>query len=297
MIYSEFRSILIKSQLYIVKYQKVKMLNLQKISVVTIINPGTRFYVTAVKSFMYQTYKNAEWIVIDNSGKNLIGAKFAKYEQKDERIRFFENPIVLRHDEVLKQAFDLAQGSYLAFLDPQDYWIHDKLSRQVGFMMRFGAPLSHTSYAFGDDKCHLLNIGCYHISGDFNLLNYKTKNPACISTLMINKERTRIDFEKYEEGENSDLMTFFLKNGLISAGLTDVMTLCRPVFDKKTQTKIDGLIRDLLLANPDDKTTALRVVEHHAYSAKNVDGLKLDPSVCIGHEVVTSMNKLRNFKI
>ena len=273
------------------------MLDLKKISVVTIINSGTRFYVTAIKSFMYQTYKNAEWIIIDNSARNLIASKIDRYMQKDERIRFFYNEIPLSRPEVLKQAFNAAQGSYIAFLDPQDYWVIDKLSRQIALMMRFGAPMSHTSYAFADDKCHLLPIGCYHVEGELNLLNYKIKNPVSVSTLMLNKDRVAIDFSKYEEGENSDLMTFFLKNGVVSTGTTDVMTLCRPIFDRKTQSKMDDMIRRLMISNPDDKTTALRVVEHHAYGALNVEGLKLDPNICIGHDVIASLNRLRNFKI
>lgn len=273
------------------------MLDLKKISVVTIINSGTRFYVTAIKSFMYQTYKNAEWIIIDNSGRNLIASKLDRYMQKDERIQFYHNEFPLSKADVLKQAFELASGAYIAFLDPQDYWINDKLSRQIAVMMRFGAPMTHTSYAFGDDKCHLLPIGCYHIEGELNLLNYKLKNPVSISTLMLSKDRTVIDFSKYEEGENADLMTFFLKNGVVSTGIADVMTLCRPIFDKKTQSKMDDMIHRLMISNPDDKTTALRVIEHHAYGALNVEGIKLDPSICIGHDVVSSLNRLRNFKV
>lgn len=273
------------------------MSDLRKISVITIINPGTRFYVTAIKSFIYQTYQDTEWIIIDNSGHHLIASKIRPYIEKDERIKFFQNTFVHSKLDVLQQALDLAEGMYVAFLDPQDYWTNEKLARQIAFMMRFGSPLSHTSYAFGDDKCHLINIGCYHVGGDYNLLNYKPSNPISVSTLMLNHDRAVLDFSKFNEMEAADLMTFFLKNGLVSSGLTDVMTLCRPIFDKTTQSKIDHLVHDLLVANPEDKTTLLRVVEHFAHQALNVENLHLDPGVCIGYEVITSLNKLRNFKI
>ncbi|MBR6327379.1 MAG: glycosyltransferase [Alphaproteobacteria bacterium] len=273
------------------------MSDLRKISVITIINPGTRFYVTAIKSFVYQTYQDTEWIIIDNTGHNLMASKIRPYLQNDERINFVQNTFVRPKLAVLEQALELAEGVYVAFLDPQDYWTDEKLARQVGFMMRFGTSLSHTSYAFGDDKCHLINIGCYHVSGDYNLLNYRPQNPVAASTLMLNKDRAVLDFSKFDQTENTDLMTFFLKNGLVSSGLTDVLTLCRPIFNKNTQSQIDHLVHELLIANPDDKTTLLRVVEHYAHQALNVENLHLDPGVCIGYEVITSLNKLRNFKV
>jgi len=273
------------------------MSELKKVSVVTIINKGTRFYVTAIKSFLYQSYANTQWIVIDNSGRNIVASKIAKYLQKDTRISFYNNEKVLTAPEVFKQAIDLCNGSYVAFLDPQDYWIKDKLMRQLSFMMRFAAHLCHTSYAFADDKCHLLPIGCYHVEGNFNILNYSTKNPVSLSTLMLYKDHVKLDFGKYDNEEGTDLMTFLLKNGLVSTGIADVMTLCRPIFDKSTQSKIDELLHRLMVENPDDKTTSMRVIEHLAYNALNVEGIKLDPSVCIGHDVVTSLNRLRNFKI
>ncbi len=273
------------------------MADLKKISVVTVINKGSRFYMTALKSFLYQTYQNSEFIIIDNSGQNIVSSKISKYLNKDERIKIYTNAVSVTYKEILKQIFEYTTGSFIAFLDTKDYWVIDKLSRQIGFMMRFGTPMSHTSYGFGDDKCHLLPIGCYHITGDLNLLNYDQKNPVCISTLMINKDKVHIDFSKYEQDYEKNLMLFLLKNGIVSSGISDVLTLCRPVFDKKTQSKIENMIHELLLSNPEDKENPLRLIEYHAYNALNIEGLKLDPSICIGHDVITSLNRLRNFKI
>ena len=66
-------------------------------------------------------------------------------------------------------------------------------------MSRFAAKLSHTAYAFADDKYHLLPIGCYHVESELNLLNYKIKNPTAISTLMLHKDHVLLDFSKYED--------------------------------------------------------------------------------------------------
>ncbi|MBR2300267.1 MAG: glycosyltransferase [Alphaproteobacteria bacterium] len=273
------------------------MKNYRKISVVSILNKGMRFYMTAVKCFEYQTYQNTEWVIIDNTGKNMLSEKMEKYISQDERIRLIANDDVLSRQDVLKQAFEAATGEFVAFLEPDDFWVRDKLTRQLGFMSRYKAPLSHTSYAFADDKCNLLPIGCYHVDKELNLINYDLKNPVANSTLMLVKDNSAINFSNYEETEQTDLMTFLLKSGIVSSGMTDVMTLCRPVFEKQMQQKIEDLIKKVLQDNPKDTNIAFKVLEHHAYSALNVDGLKLDPTICIGYDVLESLTRLKKLKI
>ena len=272
------------------------MLEIKKISVVTIVEKGVRFYLTALKSFAYQSYRNSTWLIIDNTGTDILREKLQKYAAKDKRIRIVSNKTPLSKAAVLKQAFDLCTGDYIAFLNPTDFWVKDKMARQIGFMMRYKAPLCHTSYAFADDKYHLLPVGCYHIEKDLSLLNYTQKNPVSLSTLMLSCD-IRLDFSKFENSPESDEMTFFLKSGVVSAGMSDVLTLCRPVFDRQTQMKIDELINGLDKETPNAEVIVSRVLEHHAPSALNIEGLKLDPSVCIGYDVITSLTKLKNFKV
>lgn len=272
------------------------MVEIKKISVVSIVDKGTRFYITALKCFMYQTYQNTEWLIIDNTGSGILKAKLEKYIIKDERIRVISNMMPRTKPEVLKQAFELATGNYIAFLNPSDYWVSDKLARQTGFMLRYKASLSHTSYGFADDGCHLLPIGCYHIQKDLNMLNYSLKNPVSLSTLMISKDAL-IDFSKFEMSSDSDEMMFFLKTGLVSSGMSDVLTLCRPIFDEDTRAELEKMIASVSAQNPNAADITLRVLEHHAHAALNVEGLKLDPTICIGYDVIASLTKLRNYKI
>lgn len=273
------------------------MLELKKISVISIVNKGTRFYLTALKSFLYQTYLNTEWILIDNTGRNIIAPKIAQYLEKYPKIKLVSNETILSYKDVLKEAFENATGEYVAFLNPQDYWVKDKLARQIGFMMRYNAPLSHTGYAFGDDRANLIPIGCSYVQKEINYLNYNLKNPISISTLMLNKERTSLNLNKIDNEEHKDLMLFMLHSGLVSSGICEVMSLSRPIFDKETKDKIEALIKKVRQENPKDKSIVLRVLEYNAYKASNIAELKLEPIICIGHDVIESLARLREFKI
>ena len=272
------------------------MVEIKKISVISIVEKGMRFYLTALKSFAYQSYLNTEWLIIDNTGTSLLEKKLEKYTLKDNRIRVITNETPLSKALVLKQAFESACGDYVAFLNPSDFWVKDKLSKQTGFMMRYHAPLCHTSYAFADDQYHLLPVGCYHVEKDLSMLNYSYKNPISLSTLMIGKD-VHLDFSKFEYSHSTDIMSFFLKSGIVSSGMSDVLTLCRPIFDTQTRQKIEELIKGLSKDNPNAELITARVLEHHIHAALNVEGLKLDPSICIGFDVITSLTKLKNFKM
>lgn len=274
------------------------MAGLKKISVVSVLEKGMRFYLTALKSFLYQTYIDVEWIIVDNTGHNVLKNKLQRYLDGSRKIYVYANEKPLKEKDVLQQAFSLCNGEFIAFLDLKDFWTKDKLSKQIAFMLRYMTPISHTSYAFADDKCNLLSIGCYHSLRELNMLNYSLKNPVSNSTIMINKERFMPDFSRYEEDNpDFDFMMFLLKHGVVSSGMSEVMTLCRPIFDEERLSKIDAMVQQLLLENPEDKTIGQRVLEYHAGSALNVQGLKLDPSICIGYDVVLSLKKLKEIQI
>jgi len=273
------------------------MFEKDKISVVTVLDKGSRFYLTTMKSYFAQTYQNREWIIIDNTNNKVVAARLKPYMLKNSALKLVANEAPLSRAEILKQVFKTCKGRYIAFLKPEDYWLPDKLLRQSGFMLRYNAPISHTSYAFADDKYHLLPVGCYHIKKELNMVNYNAQNPVSISTVMFDKERISFDAGKFEEMKDFDFMMMLLVNGFVSSGMSDVLTLCRPIFDKKMRQKIEEILCQYASESKEDKTVSLRILEHYAFQAVNIASLSLDPAVCISYDVVDGLNKLKNFKI
>ena len=103
------------------------MLETKKISVVTVVRKGSRFYQSAIRSFFAQNYQNKEWLIIDNTGKDVLRTKLYKYTQKNQQIKIIPNSQPLQNIDLLKQIFHQTSGSYIAFLKPEDYWHIEKL--------------------------------------------------------------------------------------------------------------------------------------------------------------------------
>ncbi|MBQ8575655.1 MAG: glycosyltransferase [Clostridia bacterium] len=93
---------------------------------------------TAVNSVLGQTYKNIEIVIVDDSPST--------YEKRAEVKAYVE---ALEHDKVIylqneknlggsltrNRGIDASTGDYIAFLDDDDEYTHDKIEKQLKFML------------------------------------------------------------------------------------------------------------------------------------------------------------------
>ena len=101
---------------------------------VTIITPSyksEKFISQTIESVLSQTYQNWEMIIVDDASPDNSNNIIEKYCQKDARIKLIKieinsNPAVARN-----RAIKEAKGRYIAFLDADDIWMPNKLTRQI----------------------------------------------------------------------------------------------------------------------------------------------------------------------
>ncbi len=273
------------------------MFNYKKVSVITVAHNCARFLTTAFKSFAYQDYDNMEWIIVNNASTDSTARRLQRYRQRDSRVKLCLNTTEKGLTDSYEFAITKADGDYIAFLEPENFWVKDKISRQVGFMDRFAAPLSHTSYAFADDKAHLLPAGCCHIEKKVNLLNFRKETDICLSTFMMNREEIKDLFPRSQKYKDADLLMYLMQKGLTSQGMGEVMTLCRPQFDDRThQTHLNN-IRKMSQKMAEQNIAMPNLFKYQIYKASNIANIKLDPSTCIDRNVSLSLDELRKYKL
>lgn len=93
----------------------------------------------SIKSILEQTYKNFEFIIIDDKGK--INLKEIIKSFNDERIKIVENEKNKGLVYSLNKAISEANGKYLVRMDTDDFSYKDRIKKQVEFMEQ------HTEYA------------------------------------------------------------------------------------------------------------------------------------------------------
>ena len=103
------------------------------VSVVMSVHNGERFLREAVESILGQSFRDFEFITIDDGSTDCTAAILSSYQRNDPRVRVYhqENRGLI---ESLNRGCGVARGKYIARMDADDVAVRDRLMRQVDFM-------------------------------------------------------------------------------------------------------------------------------------------------------------------
>jgi glycosyltransferase involved in cell wall biosynthesis len=140
-----------------------------------------KYLLNTIESVKNQTYKNIEIIIVND-----CSTQEEYYKTK------FEGCIVINLDKNSKARFGhaspggfqrsvglkIATGKYIAFIDDDDYWMPNKLEKQIEIMKTSGCLMSCTDGYFGS--------GIYDKSKKYKIYN-KEKYQNTIKSIFNNK--------------------------------------------------------------------------------------------------------------
>ena len=90
---------------------------------------GEEFLIRYLKSIIDQTYSNWELIFWDNHSTDQSKKIFMQFE--DKRFKYFRPDKFKILYDARNDALEKCEGKYITFLDVDDYWFSEKLSKQV----------------------------------------------------------------------------------------------------------------------------------------------------------------------
>jgi glycosyltransferase involved in cell wall biosynthesis len=104
-----------------------------RISVVMPVYNGEKYLAEAVESILAQTFRDFEFIIIDDGSTDSTTDILGRYKQEDDRIRVYpqEN---LGEVASCNRGYQLAQGEYVARMDADDVSLPERLARQLGYL-------------------------------------------------------------------------------------------------------------------------------------------------------------------
>lgn len=130
------------------------------VSVVIPFYSGLEWLKEALASVQEQTYKNIEVLVINDGSKDNI----------DEITTLYDLSILIFSKEnggpasARNLGIEKASGKYIAFLDSDDIWLPDKLSKQISYMESEGYVWSQHSYEMfwdGNNRTKIIDTSIY----------------------------------------------------------------------------------------------------------------------------------------
>lgn len=134
----------------------------KKVTVITATYNYGHFIEEAVESVLNQTFKDFEYIIIDDGSKDDTPHRLKKYLDRIHYIHQENQGQIFSFNKALS----IAQGEYVAFLDADDKWDQDFLKKTVQFLNNHPAEMVFCDFSSFDsngikNKSMLENIQCF----------------------------------------------------------------------------------------------------------------------------------------
>lgn len=106
-----------------------------RVSVILPSHNGERFIERAIKSVLWQQYKDFELIIVNDGSTDSTKKIIEEFAKEDKRIFVINNLRNIGFAKSLNRGMEIARGALIARIDDDDEWIcPDKLGRQVAFL-------------------------------------------------------------------------------------------------------------------------------------------------------------------
>lgn len=199
----------------------------------------------AIESILNQTYKNFEFIIIDDCSTDNSWELIQKYAKKDKRIRAYRNDRNLKIVKTLNKALKLVNGKYIGRMDGDDIVTLDKFEKQVTFLEKnldvdcVGTNLELTN-------SNMKKIGVRMYPKTHNEIKKKLSMEASIAHATILIKSDILKKAKYSLGnelaEDYDLWFRLFQRGVIFHNLQEITYFYRQHENQGKFTNLKGTL-------------------------------------------------------
>lgn len=93
-----------------------------------------QFVAEAIESILNQTFKDFEFLILDDASTDKSLEIIKDFEKRDSRIKIYQNDKNLGVVASRNKLINLSKGKYIAWLDSDDVAIETRLKKQVNFL-------------------------------------------------------------------------------------------------------------------------------------------------------------------
>lgn len=216
------------------------------VSIVTPVYYAQDYIKDTLDSVQAQDYEMLEHIlVVDGREDPTIGViqEYMK-EHPDANIRLVIQKTNQGAAHARNRGVREAKGRYISYIDADDLWRRDKLSKQLAFMEEHGAGFSFTGYEFGDENARgtgkIVRVPetiCYRQALKNTTIFTST---VIFDTYLIPKEEIQMPIIK---SEDTALWWKILRKGQPAYGLDENLVIYRRPAKSLSSNKLEAVRR------------------------------------------------------
>lgn len=214
------------------------------VSIITPVYKAEKFISETIKCVQEQTYQNWEMLLVNDQSPDDSVEIINKFAEQDKRIRLLNleknSGAAIARNTAIKNS----KGNYIAFLDSDDLWHPEKLTKQIKFMEERNLAFTFTGYELMDeDGVKKGKIVQVPESIDYDGL-LKNTIIGCL-TVVLNKEKIgEIEMVNIRTRQDFVLWLNILKRGHIAHGLNEVLAFYRKVEGSISSNKVKAAKRN-----------------------------------------------------
>ena len=166
----------------------VSMKEKPRVAVLMSVYNGEKYLREAIDSILNQTFKDFEFLIIDDGSTDNSSDIIRSYT--DPRIRLIQNEKNIGLTRSLNKGLKLAKGEYIARMDGDDIALSDRLEKQVSFLDKYeDVKLVGSSYYEIDESDKVLGrVDCLTNNDDIQRRFLLPNNCFCHPSTMFRKE-------------------------------------------------------------------------------------------------------------
>ncbi len=218
----------------------------KKVSIIVPVYNVEKFIIETVECVRSQTYENWELLLVLDGCTDRTEEVLEVYckEMADGRIRMVRQPHNKGAAAARNRGVREATGRYIAYLDSDDLWEKDKLTKQLAFMEEKDAAFSFTGYEFADEN----GKGLGKVVRVPSVMEYKDalKNTTIFTTTVMfdtKKIQKELLFMPQIKSEDTALWWKVLRKGYKAYGLDENLVKYRRAGHTLSSNKLEAIRR------------------------------------------------------
>lgn len=167
---------------------------LPKISIIMSVRNDNERVSQAIESILNQTYKNFEFLILDDCSDDNTSDTIQNYLQIDNRIKYFRNTSHLGLTKSLNKLIDMTETNIIARQDSDDYSLKNRFIVQINELLNKNLDVVGSLAIRKNSKTRIPRFSYIFP----NRIVVKYKNPFIHGTLVFRKD-VLIGLNKYDE--------------------------------------------------------------------------------------------------
>ncbi len=228
------------------------------VSVITPIYNAEKYLHETLNSIFTQDYKDIEIVLVDDCSKDRSAEIIVDLQRTHPEIIYHLQEKNMGAGAARNKALELARGQYVAFLDSDDIWMPDKISRQLELMGNRNSSFSYTAIEMIDENGETIKRKRkIKETCSYKYLLHNT----IIATSSVVIDRTVLgDFKMPLRRGGQDYATWLmlLRDGAVAQGINEALVRYRVASGSLSSNKFKSIKQVWEIQTQDEKINKVR---------------------------------------